>query len=123
MSELISSLKKGFFLGLGFIGAVGITYAAISWPSAPAGETTGGKYSLKLVPSTAIMAFNSTTCPVGWSTADGNSGRPDLRGEFIRGLDAGRGVDTGRTLASIQGDAIRNITGKIVTNSANGTST
>jgi hypothetical protein len=27
---------------------------------------------------------------------------PDLRGEFIRGLDNGRGVDTGRTLGSLQ---------------------
>lgn len=36
---------------------------------------------------------------------------PDLRGEFIRGLDAGRGVDAGRAFGSAQGDAIRNITG------------
>ena len=36
---------------------------------------------------------------------------PDLRGEFIRGADGGRGVDAGRTLGSAQGDAIRNITG------------
>ncbi|MFZ7276997.1 tail fiber protein [Avibacterium endocarditidis] len=40
------------------------------------------------------------------------SGRlPDLRGEFIRGWDNGRGVDSGRSLLSNQGDAIRNITG------------
>lgn len=32
---------------------------------------------------------------------------PDLRGEFIRGLDAGRGVDTGRTLGSSQADALK----------------
>lgn len=38
---------------------------------------------------------------------------PDLRGEFIRSWDAGRGVDSGRTLGSHQGDAIRNITGYI----------
>ncbi|WP_434134730.1 phage tail-collar fiber domain-containing protein [Dickeya zeae] len=38
---------------------------------------------------------------------------PDLRGEFIRGWDDGRGVDAGRSLLSIQGDAIRNITGAI----------
>lgn len=37
---------------------------------------------------------------------------PDLRGEFIRGWDDGRGVDNGRALLSSQGDAIRNITGK-----------
>ncbi|EMD3530390.1 tail fiber protein [Salmonella enterica] len=38
---------------------------------------------------------------------------PDLRGEFIRGWDDGRGVDPGRILLSAQGDAIRNITGSI----------
>ncbi|MGL5051056.1 MAG: tail fiber protein, partial [Fusobacteriaceae bacterium] len=37
---------------------------------------------------------------------------PDLRGEFIRGLDNGRGVDAGRTMGSMQGDSIRNITGE-----------
>ncbi len=37
---------------------------------------------------------------------------PDMRGEFIRGWDNGRGVDAGRGLLSVQGDAIRNITGK-----------
>ena len=37
---------------------------------------------------------------------------PDMRGEFIRGWDNGRGVDAGRGVLSVQGDAIRNITGK-----------
>jgi len=36
---------------------------------------------------------------------------PDLRGEFIRGWDDARGVDSGRDLLSSQGDAIRNMTG------------
>ncbi|QXG56075.1 phage tail protein [Pantoea jilinensis] len=36
---------------------------------------------------------------------------PDLRGEFIRGWDDGRGADSGRALLSAQGDAIRNMTG------------
>lgn len=36
---------------------------------------------------------------------------PDLRGYFIRGWDDGRGVDSGRTLLSAQGDAMRNFTG------------
>lgn len=36
---------------------------------------------------------------------------PDLRGEFIRGWDHGRGVDSGRKFGSGQEDAIRNITG------------
>lgn len=37
---------------------------------------------------------------------------PDFRGQFPRGSDNGRGIDTGRVLGSEQGDAIRNITGK-----------
>ena len=38
---------------------------------------------------------------------------PDLRGEFIRGWDDGRGVDAGRIILAQQGDAIRNITGGV----------
>lgn len=66
----------------------------------------------KLVPTGAVMAFFGSTCPNGWSPAngtangvkktDGTNGTLDLRGEFIRGLDSGRGVDTGRSLASSQ---------------------
>ncbi|WP_219952117.1 phage tail protein [Dickeya zeae] len=36
---------------------------------------------------------------------------PDLRGEFIRGWDDGRGADVGRVLLSAQQDGIRNILG------------
>ena len=36
---------------------------------------------------------------------------PDLRSEFLRVVDDGRGSDAGRTLGISQGDAIRNITG------------
>lgn len=36
---------------------------------------------------------------------------PELRAEFPRFADDGRGVDTGRGVGSAQGDAIRNITG------------
>ncbi|WFX56883.1 phage tail protein [Enterobacter roggenkampii] len=38
---------------------------------------------------------------------------PDMRAQTIRGWDDGRGIDTGRTLLSEQGDAIRNITGSV----------
>jgi microcystin-dependent protein len=39
---------------------------------------------------------------------------PDLRGQFLRGWDNARGVDSGRSEGSSQGDAIRNITGLFV---------
>lgn len=47
------------------------------------------------------------------STNGSNFRLPDLRGEFLRGWDNGRGVDDGRALGSHQGDAIRNITGNL----------
>ena len=37
------------------------------------------------IPAGAIVPFNSPSCPVGWSLADGTSGNPDLRGIFVRG--------------------------------------
>lgn len=56
-----------------------------------------------------------------FGTGDGSSTflLPDLRGEFIRGLDNGRGVDASRALGSEQGDAIRNITGRWKNSQAN----
>ncbi|MBE2896109.1 hypothetical protein HPC38_04370 [Pasteurellaceae bacterium HPA106] len=38
----------------------------------------------------------------------------DLRGEFIRGWDNGRGIDRGRSILSSQGFAIKNITGRLI---------
>ena len=57
----------------------------------------------------ALFAAIGTTFGAG----DGRStfNLPDLRGEFVRGLDDGRNVDAGRRLGTAQGDAIRNITG------------
>jgi hypothetical protein len=58
------------------------------------------------LPVGSVMPFNLASCPSGWVAANGTSGTPDLRGEFIRGLDSGRGVDTGRVLGSAQGGSI-----------------
>ncbi|MDH1699666.1 phage tail protein [Acinetobacter johnsonii] len=40
---------------------------------------------------------------------------PDMRAYSVRGLDYGRGIDVGRTVLSQQEDAIRNITGSLIT--------
>ncbi len=59
-------------------------------------------------PVGTISAFNLASCPSGWAPADGTASTPDLRGEFIRWWDNGRGVDTGRVLGSAQvGTSIR----------------
>ena len=98
------------------------------------------------LPSGAVMYFAGQTAPAGWLKANGAAvsrtayaalfaaigttygagdgsttfNLPDLRGEFIRGWDDGRGIDRGRAFGSAQGDAIRNITGSIDTGSHNG---
>nr|WP_246584532.1 phage tail protein [Yersinia kristensenii] len=72
------------------------------------------------------MPWPLTTAPAGYLKCNGASFNktqypklalaypsgvlPDLRGEFIRGWDDGRGADAARALLSAQGDAIRNIT-------------
>ncbi|HAL9381886.1 TPA: phage tail protein [Escherichia coli] len=74
------------------------------------------------------VPWPSVTPPTGWLKCNGaafsaeeypelakaypTNKLPDLRGEFIRGWDDGRGVDVGRAILSSQGDAIRNIIGK-----------
>ncbi|MCH4685705.1 phage tail protein [Escherichia coli] len=75
------------------------------------------------------VPWPSATPPTGWLKCNGaafspeeypelakaypTNKLPDLRGEFIRGWDDGRGIDTNRSLLSSQGDTIRNIKGFI----------
>ena len=75
------------------------------------------------------VPWPSATPPTGWLKCNGapfsaeeypklakvypTNELPDLRGEFIRGWDDGRGIDVGREILSAQGDAIRNIVGRI----------
>ncbi|HDJ8173797.1 TPA: phage tail protein [Escherichia coli] len=81
----------------------------------------------KYTPVGVPLPFPSATPPTGWLKCNGaafdkvkypglaavfpSGNLPDLRGEFIRGWDDGRGIDAGREILSAQGDAIRNITG------------
>ncbi|MEX9214395.1 phage tail protein [Providencia rettgeri] len=64
------------------------------------------------------QTFNKNTYPL-LAQAYPSGILPDLRGEFIRGLDAGRNIDNGRAVLSAQSDAIRNITGSIETTKSN----
>lgn len=82
-----------------------------------------------------VLPYALTAAPAGWMICDGavlasgdaptlrqkliddgspygddgagNPKLPDLRGEFIRGLDNGRGVDPGRALGAAQTDAFK----------------
>ncbi|MGR6981218.1 tail fiber protein [Testudinibacter sp. P27/CKL/0425] len=74
-------------------------------------------YPVSAVPSGFVamtgQAISATTYPR--LSALYGAKLPDLRGEFIRGWDNQRGVDSGRRIMSAQGDAIRNIKGEITT--------
>lgn len=59
------------------------------------------------VPSGAVIMVNNVACPAGYQVANGSGGTPDARGAYIRGLDLGRGLDTGRTLGSFQGTQLQ----------------
>jgi len=89
------------------------------------------------IPSGAVQAFAMSVAPTGWLKSDGSAvsrttyadlftaigttfgsgdgsttfNLPDLRGEFVRGFDDGRGVDSGRSFGSAQSWAIENIVG------------
>lgn len=56
------------------------------------------------------QSFNPVTYPK-LAQAYPSGTLPDLRGEFIRGWDNGRGVDAGRAVLSTQQDAVQNATG------------
>ena len=62
------------------------------------------------VPAGEVAYFNLSSCPSGWIAANGTNSTVDVRGEFIRGLDSGRGIDTGRVLASWQTDDFKSHT-------------
>lgn len=92
--------------------------------------------ALARVPAGMVMHFAGAAAPSGWLVCDGSAvsrayyadlfsaigtvygagdgsttfNLPDLRGEFLRGLDSGRGVDAARALGSAQGEAYKSHT-------------
>ena len=55
-------------------------------------------------PISMVSYFNRSTCPDGWVESNCLNGTYDVRGAFIRALDRGKGLDSGRTLGSYQAD-------------------
>ena len=98
-------------------------------PQGPAGP----QGAQGVAPAGAVLFFAMAEAPAGWLVCDGSLKSratyaalfaaigtlygagdgattfklPDLRGEFIRGADGGRGVDAGREVGSGQGESFK----------------
>ena len=107
-------------------GIICSTTGGIKYPDGTVQTTAAGVISM--LPTGSIITFATSSAPSGFLLCDGaaisrttysalfalvgviyGAGNgsttfnvPDLRGEFVRGWDAGRGVDPGRTFASGQ---------------------
>lgn len=85
--------------------------AVIPYPSAtlPSGWLLCNGQALSSVSFPALYAAIGTTYGNGSGGINGGAGKnfnvPDLRGEFVRGLDSGRGIDSGRALGTAQESA------------------
>lgn len=115
----------------------------IAGPQGPQGATgqQGPQGPRGVAPAGAVLFFAMASAPAGWLVCNGAAvsrsayadlfaaigilygagdgvttfSLPDLRGEFVRGADGGRNVDTGRALGSAQGDSIKSHSHSITT--------
>lgn len=114
--EFFSSANKLTSLGnLTIAGAFtvsGTASSTIGGPLIVTGDiTTSGKLretAGALIPSGAVLPFNLSTCPPGWSPLDGQGGRPDARGRYAVFLPASG------TLAGTAGTALTNVENRAV---------
>jgi len=90
-----------------------ITFAgsAPSGPYVPSGFLHANGATISRTVYSALFSAIRDVFGAGDGTTTFNI--PDLRGEFIRGWDNGRGIDAGRTFGSTQGDAFQNITSTV----------
>lgn len=95
------------FIGNGILRPGSIIYFASS--SQPEGYLKANGAAVSRTTYANLFAIIGTTYGAGDGSTTFNL--PDLRGEFIRGWDDGRGADSGRTFGSFQDWAIENITG------------
>ena len=123
---MFGELKKSFFKGgafaagaslfvaLGFLAAQSMT----TFNSGDVITATAMNQNFQIAaPSGFIGAFYLSACPTGWVAADGTNSTPDLRGQFIRGLnnfgtgargDGNEDPNGGaRTLGDYQADAFQ----------------
>ncbi len=87
------------------------TVSAFAMPAPPTGWLVCDGSAVSRTDYADLFATIGTVWGVGDEISTFNL--PDLRGEFIRGFDNGRGVDDGRVFGTSQLDQMQRITGQI----------
>ena len=115
-ADACNSSKQGTmrFVGGNFQGCDGTNWVTMGAVTPPGQVAT---YAMTNCPSGWIKANGAavsrtayanlfTAIGTTWGAGDGSTtfNLPDLRGQFVRALDDGKGIDPGRTLASTQAD-------------------
>lgn len=110
-ATLLANLKAGIniMVSAGTSPAGSISFFARN--SAPTGYLKANGAAISRTTYATLFTAIGTTFGVGDGSTTFNI--PDLRGEFIRGWDDSRGVDTGRSLGTNQLDALQNLTGQL----------
>ena len=103
-------MRGGFIKNLGLGEGAPVIGSPFPWPHAQMPNELFASMSGMVFLKSNGASFSGTLYPKLALTYPGLK-LADLRGEFIRGWDDGRGVDSGRALLTAQGDAIRNMTG------------
>lgn len=95
LHQLSLALRKS--VGIGAVCFFAMSSAPSGWLKANGAAISRSTYA-------ALFAAIGTTFGVGDGATTFNI--PDLRGEFIRGWDDGKGTDSGRVFGSAQGQAV-----------------
>jgi phage-related tail fiber protein len=110
-----------FLRGDGVWAAVGGTPAgtvvAVAMNTAPTGYLKANGAAVSRTTYAALFTAVGTTYGAGDGSTTFNL--PDLRGEFVRGWDDGRGVDSGRVFGSTQGQGIPRMRGGVADSHGN----
>lgn len=104
----IKTVNSTSLLGSGDLLIQGVPTGAVSYfssSSAPTGWLKSNGAAISRTTYSALFAAIGTTFGAGDGSTTFNV--PDLRGEFMRGWDDGRGVDSGRGFGTAQADAFQ----------------